>query len=410
MKSKDKIVSFDRVGVEPYQDGYRWVILALLWLLYASFSIVSRSIAPLVTPILKDLNLSYSQMGLILGAWQLIYIVVALIAGTIIDKWGVRKSLFIGAAIIGLSAVLRHFPKGFETMLAVVALFGIGGPMISIGCPKTTSLWFKGKDRGTAVGIYMTGNWIGGIIVLSITNGFIMPLTGYSWRLTFVCYGLLTFVIALLWWSLGKDIRPTVVTESPNIWEVFSKLIRLWNIKIVLIIGILMFATFHGFTIWLPKILENSGLPSTKAGFMASIPLASGIIPVLFISHWIAPQLRGRFIAFISLINIVTLFIVFVTSGFLLFIGLILFGIAYCSFPILILILMDTHEVGSKYMGSAGGMFFCVAEVGGFTAPLIMGVLVDITGTFLTGAFFLAGVNLTIFILALLLKKEPIKN
>ena len=66
---------------EPMRP-YRWVMLALLWLLYITFGLVSRSIFPLVTPILTDLGLSYSQMGLILGSWQLTYIFAALAAGT----------------------------------------------------------------------------------------------------------------------------------------------------------------------------------------------------------------------------------------------------------------------------------------------------------------------------------------
>jgi len=76
----------DKYGMEPYLKSYRWVILALLWLLYATFGLISRSISPLVTPILKDLDISYGQMGLILGSWQLTYIAVAIIAGAIIDK------------------------------------------------------------------------------------------------------------------------------------------------------------------------------------------------------------------------------------------------------------------------------------------------------------------------------------
>jgi sugar phosphate permease len=60
--------------------------MVLLWLLYTAFGIVSRSIFPLVTPIIEDLKLTYSQMGLILGSWQLTYIFVALVAGMILDR------------------------------------------------------------------------------------------------------------------------------------------------------------------------------------------------------------------------------------------------------------------------------------------------------------------------------------
>ncbi len=107
------------------------------------FGLVARSITPLITPILNDLHITYSQMGFILGSWQLTYILVALIAGAILDRWGVRKSIFAGALIIGLSASIRYFATGFLTMLIAIALFGVGGTMISIGGPKTISEWFS---------------------------------------------------------------------------------------------------------------------------------------------------------------------------------------------------------------------------------------------------------------------------
>lgn len=64
------------------------------------------------------------------------------------------------------------------TLLFTVALFGVGGPMISVGAPKAIALCFKGKDRGTAVGIYTTGSRVGQMLALAATNGIVMPLTG----------------------------------------------------------------------------------------------------------------------------------------------------------------------------------------------------------------------------------------
>jgi len=51
----------------PQSSPYRWVMLAMLWLLYAFFGLLYRSISPLVTPILADLDMSYSQMGFVRG-------------------------------------------------------------------------------------------------------------------------------------------------------------------------------------------------------------------------------------------------------------------------------------------------------------------------------------------------------
>ena len=97
-------------------NPYRWAMLALLFWLYVSFGLVARAISPLVTPIIADLEMSYSQMGLILGSWQLTYIFSALAAGTILDKWGVRRSIIAGSMIIALSAVLRYFSYSFLEM------------------------------------------------------------------------------------------------------------------------------------------------------------------------------------------------------------------------------------------------------------------------------------------------------
>ncbi len=385
--------------------NYAWIMLALLWSIYASFGLVARSIFPIVTPILSDLHLSYSQMGMILGSWQLTYILAALVAGSVLDVWGVRGSIFAGAVIMGLSAMLRYFAHDFATMLAFVALFGAGGPMISVGGPKSISEWFTAGSRGTAIGIYMTGPWVGSLLSLSLTNSLVMPLMGNSWRHTFVCYGLVTFAIAAIWGFFARSAGSAVSEERSGIVEVFLGLIRIRNVQILLVTALFTFAIAPGLTSWLPKILENSGLSASRAGFVASIPIVSGLPALLLIPRLVSPGFRGRFIAFFALLNTVNLLIIFYASGALLYTGLIMMGFISSSFmPLMLLILMDLPEIGSRYMGSAGGIFFCIAEIGGFTGPLIMGVLVDITGTFLLGAFFLASLCVGICVLTLFLR------
>jgi cyanate permease len=47
---------------------YRWIILALAWLVYFAFGLILSSIPPLVNIIAQDLALTYSEMGVILGS------------------------------------------------------------------------------------------------------------------------------------------------------------------------------------------------------------------------------------------------------------------------------------------------------------------------------------------------------
>ena len=92
----------------------------------------------------------------------------------------------------------------------------------------------------------------------------------------------------------------------------------------------------------------------------------------------------------LSIGTAVNIVLVMQLSGVALLIGLATLGFISSPFmSLLLLILMDSHGVETRHMGSAGGMFFCVAEIGGFAGPFLMGILVDLTGSFMTGAVFL---------------------
>ena len=391
---------------EPHSRKYRWVMLILLLLLYACFGIVSRAIFPLVTPILNDLRMIYAQMGFILGSWQLTYIMMALVAGSILDRWGVRKSLFAGAIIIGLSSSLRYFSNDFTTLLIAVALFGVGGPMISIGGPKTISAWFRGPSRGMAIGLYTSGNWLGGLLALALTNSLVMPLVGNDWKQAFVVYGMITFGVGLLWILCARETESGETPQRMAIIDVFRNLAKLHNVRIVLTMGLLAFAISHGFSSWLPKILEINGMSGPQAGFAASITIAAGIPSILILPSVVPARFRGRTMAMLAVLTAVNIVLVMKISGIALYIGLAALGFISAPFmALLLLILMDSPGVETRYMGSAGGMFFCVAEIGGFAGPFFMGVLVDLTGTFMAGALFLAGLCIAIAVLTRFLKR-----
>jgi len=144
------------------------------------------------------------------------------------------------------------------------------------------------------------------------------------------------------------------------------------------------------------------------AGFVAAIPIVVSMAAVLIIPGMVPSGRRGFFIALLSFLNMVALPFMVTSPGIPRYVALIIYGIAHATFaPILLLILMDTKEIESRFLGAAGGMFFCIAEIGGFSGPLMMGALVDVTGSFLAGTFSLAFLNLAMIGLTLLLRTRP---
>jgi len=387
---------------------YRWVILAMVWLVYVAMGSTMSSTSPLVTPILTDLKMSYGEMGVILGSWQPVFIPFALIAGIILDRWGIRRTLFIASLIIALSVGLRYFATGFTTLLIMTALFGVGAPFISLGAPKAVSLWFTGRERATAVGIYMTAPSIGAMFTLAATNSLIMPLTGNSWRLTFLFYSLLALSCGFLWLLFARDVKQTVDSPQTSLRAVFVRIIKVYNVRIVLIAGLITGFMNHGFGQWLPKMIEYSGVSPEIAGYLASIVIAVGIPSTLFLPRLVPQRLRGRFLALFAVIASAGILITATESSWAI-VGLVLYGTAIVNLiPLLTVVLMDVPQVSAETMGLASGIFFAFLQIGGFLGPTLMGITTGSTGSFLAGIWTLVIAGLALASITFILRdSEP---
>jgi cyanate permease len=387
------------------KQNYRWVMLVLLWLIYASFSLASGAMGVLVTPIINDLRLSQSQMGLVLGSWQLVFIAASLAAGLIIDRWGVRKSILVGIVFVLLSAVLRYTASGFGTILVAVAIYGVALPMISVGGPTAIARWFTGREQGIALGIYMTGAWAGMLVALSLTNSVVMPLVQNSWRTTFLSYGMVVFIVGLLWLLLSRDksIGSGVRKASP--FRTLNQIVRIRNVQLMLIIGFVALATTHGMGGWLPRILETQGMSPVMAGYAVSANTLAGIPVVLVLPGLVSRRFRGSVLAFSALLVLLGLSGIFFTSGVIQWVSLVVMGLASSAFlPLLLRMLMDGSGISAEYLGSTNGVFLSVAQIGGFFAPLTIGALYDLSGGFLSGVLLLLVLNIAIVPVALLVR------
>ena len=194
-----------RTALAPIAPAwYRWALLAAVWLLYAAFGLVVTSLAPLIPMIEADLELSHAAMGSIMGAWQLVYIFSAIPCGLMLDKLGARWALTIGSLLMAASIFARGAAENYTELLVAVMLFGLGGPIISAGAPKVITQWFSGSSRGLAMGIYMTGPAIGGIVSLTMTHSVLLPAFDQSWREVMGVWAVVCIVTALVWLAISS--------------------------------------------------------------------------------------------------------------------------------------------------------------------------------------------------------------
>ena len=371
-------------------------MLALGWLIYFSFGIGVASLVPLVSVLRSELSLSYTQMGVLLGAWQLIFMLAAAPAGWMIDRYGPKRVLVAAAFIVAISLTLRGFAAGYPMLLFTVAFFGLGGPVTAVGLAKLIADWFTGPTRGLASGIYITGASVGIALPLALTHPVILPLTG-GWRQAHFLYGAIALAIAVAWLLLGRD-SPQSKSDRTQSGETKAKgsyrqVITQPAVWIVIAVGFAGFLANHGVRNWLPGMLELAGISPTGAGLLGALPALTGIFGSIIILRLATrrPGARRPAVVLLLIANALAILAIIFAEGWLLVLVIAFEGfVAAALTPLMLNTLMEMPSVGAKNTGAAAGLYFTVGELGGTLGPVFMGMVADLTGSFAAGMVMVA--------------------
>lgn len=377
-----------RVAV-PTDHRHDWGMLALAWLLYFSFAFTLASLFPIVGAVREDLDLSYAQVGIVLGGWQLVYLVAAIPIGILVDRFQPKYVLFVGTLTVAASQVARSFADSFATLLLAVAVLGLGGPVMSVGLPKVISEFFSGRHRATASGIYITGVHVGSMIALAGTN-LVVQATGGSWRLTLRLFAGVVVVIAIVWLVLAKRVERSS-RQTPGIFAGMKHVTAVPAVWIIVAVGFSGFLASHGYRSWLPELLGSKGISPTTAGLIAAIPALFAMVGSIVVLRYTSGRHRRATAATLLAIVGAAMLGTAIAPGPLLFVALAVEGFcAAALMPLMMNTLMEMPQIGPLYMGAAAGLYFTIGEMGGFAGPSLMGLMVSLTGSFTLGVLILS--------------------
>ena len=387
---------------------HRWWMLAGMWLVYACFGMVMLSLAPLVDEVTTDLGLSFTEMGIALGVWSAVYFFVAVPAGAALDRFGLRRSLLVGTLLVALSSLLRGMSDNLLELSLSVAVFGLGGPLLSVGAPKLISRWFSPEQRGTAMGIYMSGPALGAMFALGATDSLVMPLLDNDWRAVAAAYALVTVLAAGVWWLIASHSASRAVEREPVAAfdpTVFVRLLAIPQVRIVLAMAVGSFILAHALNNWLPEILRSRGYTEVEAGFWATLPVAVGLVGTILIPRFATPGRRLAILIALFALAGVSIVWLAATSPPAIVLGLATLGVARSAmWPVVMLILMGLRDVDHSNMGAAGGLFFALGELGGVVGPIMLGWMAEVSGGFTLPLWVLAALCAAMCVLALRLR------
>jgi len=197
-----------------------WLVLALVTLAHALGALSVLAVAPLAPLLLDAMQLSRVQVGLFLPAVYLGGVLMALPAGWLTDRLGVRATLAIGEVIIGVMVMCAAFTDGLPAFLGCLVVAGFGFSVLNPSTGKAVIEWFPPRRRGFAMGIKQTGLTLGGLAAALTMPPLAVHL---GWRRALASAGALSLLSALLVAAVYRA-PAAVAATRPSEWPRIAEL------------------------------------------------------------------------------------------------------------------------------------------------------------------------------------------
>ena len=298
---------------------YRWVLLGGLWLVYFSFGMVASSLAPFIPEVRADLELTNAEIGLVLGAWPLIYVITALPCGILLDQVEARTGLLLGALAVALSAALRGFSDGGVMLFAGTAVLGIGGPLISAGAPKYAATWFGEDERGLAFGLYATAPACGAAVAFWMPAQGLLDFVGGDWHDFMAINALVAVLAGAIAFLLASHPHFRIRHEPGSSGSIqlrsIKRLLGTPRVRRFLLVGMGLFFINHGLNNWLAVILHAQGLNLNDVGTWSALSMLAGVFGLIILPRTATPQNAQRVLFIVLVLTAVSLFSLTVLSG-----------------------------------------------------------------------------------------------
>ncbi len=396
-------------GYKSYK--YRWVVLAVYMYISALTQLYWLNFAAIETFVEERFAITASSVMWFTLVFPLVYVLLSMPAGMVIDRKGFKYGVSVGALFTGIFAMVRLMnTDSFTVLLTSQIGIAIGQPFVMNGITKLVVTWFPQKEEATAVGLGSLALLAGMMVGLGATPALVQFL-GFDTML--LIYGVLGLVGILLFFPLVKPHPATPPREAEaqqeiTGWQGIKHILKIRDFVVLGFIALIGIGVFNGLATWLEKILnELHQIAMTDAGIIAAILILSGVIGCVVIPM-ISDRMMKRkpFLLLASAVGTVSILGLMVAKGFAsnmvngIFLGFFLIS----ALPIMLT--MSAEITGARFAGISVGYLQLLGNAAAVAIVPIMESMHSITGRFILPLAFIAGLLGLSFILALVIR-EP---
>ena len=309
----------------PYKIyPYRWVVLAAFMFINLTIQILWISYAPITGPAAEYYGVTDLQIGLLAMSFMIAFIPLSIPVSWVIDTYGFRIAVSIGAILMGVFGILRGL-AGENYTLVLWSTFGLAAaqPFLLNAWTKVPANWFAIEERATAVGIVTLGNLIGTALGMVLTP---ILLESTSIATIQLIYGGIAAFSAVIFLIFARETPPT--PPCPPGMEVRALMLDglkhaftvkpFWFSLLVSFIGL---GIFNGITTWIENIIRPRGFTPTDAGTLGALMIVGGVIGAVVIPAFSDKQRKRQLFLYIAFIGAIPglIGLTFATTSTLLF-------------------------------------------------------------------------------------------
>jgi ACS family glucarate transporter-like MFS transporter len=425
----------------------RWGILAILFII-TTINYADRATISIAGPELKKLlGLSPVQMGFVFSAFAWSYVLAQLPGGWLLDRFGSKITYFFSIFLWSVFTMLMGtvgFVSGASAVALLFALRLLVGAAEAPSFPgnsRITSAWFPTAERGTAAAIFNSAQYFATVLFAPLMGWLVHT---FGWQSVFYVMGGLGVAMAFVWQKTiyGPKDHPRINAAELAYIEAGGALVDLesgaaagaaapkldtWPVIKQLLSNRMLMGVYIGqycittltyfFLTWFPVYLVTERhMTILKAGFIAALPAVAGFLGGIlggFVSDRMlkagyslsaarkTPIVVGMLLAMSMIVcNYVTADWLVVAMMSLAFFGK---GIGALGWAVV----SDTSpkEAG----GLSGGLFNTFGNTAGITTPIVIGYILQATGSF-AGALVFVGANAAVAIFCYLVIVGEIKR
>ena len=363
----------------------RWKALWFVTALGFVFSANYTNHGPLVPTLVKDLNITLALAGFLTTAIFLSHGALQIPGGALADKLGAKKVAFWALIIITAGNVLIGFSDSYGAILVLKFIIGIGTGMAFIAGARYVPTFFAGKEIQRAQGVY------GGSILLGsgfVIYGIPQLLAAVGWHNVFMVTGAMAGLLAVLWFWFAPDTPSHATTPKIN----WSNVLANPNIWLLSMAQMGSFGAIIAAGVWVNTLLIKSiHLAPKTAGMIGSTVLLLGIISRPLGGLILGKKLMGTKPLLVLSCGGLALGFVWIglsTTLTMAFLGIIFTGVM-AGLPFAG-IFNGARDNCPATPGVAMGFVNTWGAAGVMIMPPIIGRLVDLSGTFVSGFYVLA--------------------